>query len=343
MGALEAIERLPALAGPILYPCPRCRLEIDLSERSPGEMLSCLGCGSPFEVPGPETWTPRNPLDETLDDLLGTVVEGIRIDRVQAARAGTTIYRGYEIAYGRPVAVKRFDPSRLADPATLDRLRQEVRLALGLRHPDLVGILGLVARGNTQLLIMEFVEGTSLDALLEQAGPLPVPRALKIGAALARALAYLHERAIVHRDVKPGNVFLGLAGEIRLGDLELLERTDRLSASPKTAFLVGTPSFMAPELFRDPSAAGPASDVYSLGATLYQTLSGELPYYGHDLYDTAHQVLSRDPKPLASLRPDLPRGVVLLVECLMARRPQDRPRSPVAEIERLVEALHAPP
>ena len=320
----EALPEILAQVGPLVFPCPACRVAVEIGEHAPGESIRCPACASNFAVPAPEDWTPA-PRREATDrhGLLGTIADGIRFDRILFENEFTTVYRAWQVAADRPVAAKCLDAGAV-DAEALERLRQEVRLAIDLRHPNLVPILGLVSPRGLSVLVMDYVDGVAVEAILDAGNPMAPARAIAIARPVASALAHLHARGIVHRDVKPGNVFLARGGAVRLGDLDLLERFERLPSSPE--WLLGTPQYMSPEILLG-APPSPASDVYALGATLYHLLSGLPPYDGEAPVQVATDVLRAPPRPLGALCPHLPPSIARLVDQLLARRPEARPAS----------------
>ena len=239
-------------------------------------------------------------------------------------------------ATGQEVALKRLPLDGL-DAEALGRFQREARALEQLRHP---GIVGLVAWGLGEggpWLAMEHCPGGSLADRVRAGGPLEPAEAAGVGAAVAGALLHAHGAGLVHRDVKPENLLVDAAGAIKLADFGLARPIQSGGSLTATGALVGTPAYAAPELIQgDPRRAGPAADVYGLGATLYFLLSGQAPFRGLTVMALLEQVVRGAPARLAELRPGLdPRLERLVMSCL-EKDPAARP-----DARQLVAALRA--
>jgi serine/threonine protein kinase len=225
------------------------------------------------------------------------------------------------------VAIKR-----LTHPGTDPRLVQEAQAAIGLRHPGIVAThhLDLDAQGHP-FLVMELVEGESLKDRLQREGPLPVSEAVALTRRLCDALAHAHERGVVHRDLKPANVLVDRAGQPKIADFGLGKLLGASKGLTESGATLGTPGYMPPEQAGgDLERVGPASDVYSLGATLYALLTGRPPFRGNSPVNTLYAILKDPPSPPSALRSGVsPHLDDLVLRCL-AKRPQDRPASAAA-------------
>ncbi len=236
------------------------------------------------------------------------------------------VWLARDLELGEWVAVKVFH-SDLA-PTTRERLRREVRLGRTLHHPNLVRLFELIEADGRLAVVMEWVPGGSVGARLD-AGPLPVDEVVRIADETLAALEYLHAHGVVHRDVKPSNLLLDEAGRVRLADLGLARPLEDASDLTKTNTTVGTPAFMSPEQIRGETPR-PATDLYGLGITLFQLLTGGLPFAGKSQFEVATQHLAvpvRDPR---GLRPECPRWLARFVLRLLEKRPEDRWRDAAA-------------
>jgi tetratricopeptide (TPR) repeat protein len=221
------------------------------------------------------------------------------------------------------VAVKVMLPQGQDDPEELARFQVELR-ALGLlRHPGIVRVHDAGTDAGRPYLVMELLEGESLDARLRRKGALSPRRAAWVGAKLARALAHAHEHNVVHRDLKPANVFLTRDGEPVLVDFGLARV--RGGALTATGDLLGTPLYMAPEQATgDRSRIGPATDIYGLGAVLYRCLADRPPFSTESLNEVLEAIRFLEPKPLSRYCEDLPPGLEQVILRCMAKDPADR-------------------
>lgn len=256
------------------------------------------------------------------------------------------VYEARRLADGQPVAIKLFGPELQEDRELLSRFLREVTILTHTGAPHLVRFLASGYEDGLFYIATELLSGRSAAQVLKEEGPFPPQRALRLGAEVARALAGLHRLGILHRDVKPSNVMIGPDGRCTLIDLGLAMDVSQ-PALTSGSCVWGTGPYMAPEAVegvRD----DPASDLYSLGATLYHLLAGRTPYRGPP-YEVLRQLQERVPPPgLDRLRPGLPAEVLELIADLMRPGRAERPASASAvavRIERLLgqTAPEAPP
>jgi serine/threonine protein kinase len=191
-----------------------------------------------------------------------------------------TVYKGCDRTTGQIVAIKLVTQEVANNPVLVERFKQEYRTASGLIHPNIVRGLDFGFEGSNLYMVMEYVDGPSLGQRIDREKRLPEAEAVRIIVEVAEALELAHRHKIIHRDVKPDNILLASTGQAKLTDLGLAKnrQVDLDLTRPLTG--LGTPYFMAPEQFGDAKHADIRYDVYSLGATLYMALTGELPFYG---------------------------------------------------------------
>jgi len=206
----------------------------------------------------------------------------------------------------------------------LERFQTEARVIARLRHPHIVGIHEVGTCQGRSYLVMDYIEGGSLRDRLEE-GTLDPPEAAKITKVMAEALAYAHERSILHRDVKPGNILLSSEGPV-LTDFGLAKDVSCLEASPTLSGQpIGTPAYMAPEQARgDQEQIDRRTDVYALGATLYEMLSGAPPFTGGSVYDVLDRLTQEPPPRLRKVRPDAERDLETIILTCLAKDPARR-------------------
>jgi serine/threonine protein kinase/WD40 repeat protein len=247
----------------------------------------------------------------------------------------------------RVQALKLIRPSLLDSPQALQRFQREARAAARLSHPNVVLVFdgGVLEASGTPFLALEYVEGTDLHRLVGQSGPLPAGRACDYARQAALGLQHAHDKGLVHRDVKPGNLLLAASSPlssrlIKVGDFGLASvcgggggRSGPLTAE---GAVVGTPDYMAPEQALRAHAIDGRADVYSLGCTLAFLLTGRPPFPDGSAAQKllAHQ--QSEPPDLAQLRPDLPAELGSVVRRLLAKRPEDRYQSPAEAAAALV-------
>src|SRR4051794_7992967 len=237
------------------------------------------------------------------------------------------IYRGRDRDSGETVAVKIMPPHMAANPVLLKRFEQEFKAASRLDHPNIVRAIAYGDQGSSPYLVMEFVEGESLGQKLEREGALPEAEAIRIVAQVAQGLHRAHKQGMVHRDVKPDNVLIRTDGVAKLADLGLVKETETDLNLTKTGRGLGTPHFMAPEQFRNAKGADIRCDIYSLGATLYQMVTGELPFRSNGPLDAWMKKIQNDLVPPKQLVPALSDRVSWAVLRAMSPAPEQRPPS----------------
>lgn len=272
------------------------------------------------------------------DPLPGTILgERYRVGERLGEGATGRVYRGEHLETGRAVALKITFGEVAAKGQTRQRLRREARSASRLAHPGIVEIIDIHEQGALLVLVMGLVRGESLAARVERDGPLGVEAALPILRALAEALGHAHDHGILHRDLKPENVLVDERGAPRLVDFGLaLPLRSEQARLTEHGTLVGTPAFAAPEQLLS-SKVDERADLYGLGALAYFLFSGRPPFEGSPL-----QVVQRVASSSAPRLPDsIPDGPRELVDRLLSRRPEDRPRSAQALLDAL-DALESP-
>ena len=267
---------------------------------------------------------------------LGTILGG-RYQLVELLGQGgmATIYRAMDTGLGREVALKLLRPEYLRDPDFSSRFRQEAHSAASLSHPNVVTVYDYGEDPSGPFIVMEYVDGEDLATILRRNGALPPGQAARIGASVARALQAAHERGLVHRDVKPGNVLIGRDGRVKVVDFGIARAIAEAHVTlPGTT--LGSVHYFSPEQARGESATS-SSDIYSLGIVLYEMLTGVRPWIG----DTAASVaLARLTGPVpdpATVRPALPVDIAAVTRTALATAPEDR----FASAATLAEALES--
>jgi serine/threonine protein kinase len=248
-------------------------------------------------------------------DLLEKVAEG----------GMGAIYRGRHRDTGQVVAIKIMPAHMAANPVLLSRFEQEYNAAIRLDHPNIVRAIDFNNAGTAPYLVMEFVDGESLGAKIEREGRLPEAEAIRIIAQVAQGLHRAHKQGLVHRDVKPDNILLTLDGTAKLADLGLVKEAESDLNLTKTGRGLGTPHFMAPEQFRNAKGADARCDVYSLGATLYQMVTGELPFRSTGPLDAWMKKIQNDLTSPRQLVAELSERIDWAILRAMSADPDKRP------------------
>src|SRR5438552_2824026 len=296
-------------------------------------MRVCENCGEKIFSDAPKGLCPACVLETGLGSLANEIVAGIDDPRHPAdmrmdfgdyelleeiGRGGQgVVYRARQKSLNRTVALKVIGLGQWATQAHLKRFRLEAEAAASLDHPCIVPIYEIGERESSCYFSMKLVEGGQLDEVVRRE-PMPIRRAAEVIAKLARAVHYAHEHGILHRDIKPGNVLLDRNGEPHLTDFGLARLVETESTVTHTMEVLGTPSYMAPEQAQgDNAAVSNATDVYGLGAVLYQLLTGHPPFAGGTTYETIKLLLDTEPRLPRVLNPKINRDLsTICLKCL---------------------------
>jgi len=291
------------------------------------EAAYCISCGHRLAEP---THPPPRPIS-----ALPTVPTSFAAGRYQVRRflgegGKKRVYLAHDTRLDRDVAFSLIKTEGL-DAAGLARVRREAQ-AMGRLgdHPNVVTVYDIGEEAGQPYIVSQFMEGGSVEGLIGQASDhrLPIDQGLQIASEVCQALRHAHERGIIHRDVKPGNIWLTADGHAKLGDFGLAVALD-LSRMTQAGMMVGTVAYMPPEqaLGREPDAR---SDLYSLGAMLYEMVTGRPPFLGDDVVAIISQHINTAAVAPSWHNPEVPRALEALILRLLAKAPEDRPESAAA-------------
>lgn len=257
----------------------------------------------------------------------GTII-GDRYRLVELLGRGgmATVYKAFQETLNRFVAIKFLHPSLADDPLSQQRFRQEAQSVASLKHPNIVQIYDFAYEDDVYYIIMELVEGTTLETQLNQLGRsqqlLSLDVAIRTIRELGHALAYAHAQGIIHRDIKPGNVMVEDSGRVVLMDFGLARLLDAPHLTA-TGLAIGTPSYMAPEQIRG-QTIDRRIDIYALGVLFYQMVAGRLPFTGDSTYGMIYQHLNETPLSPQQIVPDVPHSVSQIILKTLAKDPNKR-------------------
>src|SRR5882762_10398857 len=234
------------------------------------------------------------------------------------------VYCAHQKSLNRTVALKLLGLGPWTTETHLKRFRREAEAAASLQHPGIVPIYEVGERDGQCYFSMKFVEGGQLDEVVRRE-PMPIRRAVELIVKVAGTVHYAHEHGILHRDIKPGNILLDAKGEPHLTDFGLARLVETESTVTRTLEVLGTPSYMAPEQARgDNAQLTSATDVYGLGAVLYQLLTGHPPFAGGTTYETIKLLLETDPRQPRQLNPKIDRDLSTICLKCLEKDPQRR-------------------
>ena len=244
------------------------------------------------------------------------------------------VFVAYDQTLERRVVVKVLAPELMAD-VNAERFRREILVIAGLQHPHIVPVLSAGEMGGRPYLVMPYVDGESLRARIARGGPMRIIDAVGVLRDVARALAYAHERGIVHRDIKPDNVLIH-AGSAVVADFGVAKALDVARRTPGLASQgtltaagasLGTPGYMAPEQIAADPNADYRVDIYAFGVTAYEALAGRTPFHGRAPHALLAAHLSEQPAPLSDVRPDIPVALAALVMRCLEKDADHRPQT----------------
>src|SRR5437016_8752125 len=315
--------------------CPKCGATV-FADSPRGLCSVCLfrtGLGSLNDEDGSAPEEPRVQMRFGDYDLLEEIGRG----------GQGVVYRARQKSLNRTVALKVIGLGQWSSTPHLRRFRHEAEAAASLEHPQIVPIYEIGERDGSCYFSMKFIEGGQLDAVLRRE-PMSIRRGAELLIKVARTVQFAHERGILHRDIKPGNILLDRHGEPHLTDFGLARLIEQESTVTNSFDVLGTPSYMAPE-----QAAGrtkeltAAADVYALGAVFYQMLTSQPPFAGGTTYETIRLVLETEPRSPRLGNPKV--NVDLATICLkcLEKDPQRRYSSALALAEDLERWLHHEP
>jgi serine/threonine-protein kinase len=231
------------------------------------------------------------------------------------------VYKAVDEVLGRTVAVKVLHPRYATDPNFVARFRQEAQAAANLSHPNIVNMYDWGREGETYYIVMEYVNGTDLKTLASQRGPLDPMKVAEYGAQVCAALSVAHGYDIIHRDIKPHNIVLTPDGTIKVMDFGIARAGN--TTMTQTGSVLGTAQYISPEQAQGKPLT-PASDLYSLGVTLYELVTGKLPFDAETPVATALAQVNEEPVPPRQVRPSLPPALEAVILRAMRKSPAER-------------------
>jgi serine/threonine protein kinase len=233
------------------------------------------------------------------------------------------VYRAYDRMLERQVALKVLHEQYTGDGDYVERFRREARSVAQLSHPNIVTVIDRGEQDDRQFIVFEYVDGENLKTLVEREGPLPERTAIELAQQVGRALGFAHSHGLVHRDVKPQNVLLNGDGCAKVTDFGIARSLDVHGGLTQTGTVMGTSDYISPEQARG-AHADAQSDIYSLGAVLYELLTGEVPFPGDNFVAVALRHINEPPPSVRERRPDVSPRLDAAVQRAMAKRPRDR-------------------
>lgn len=235
------------------------------------------------------------------------------------------VYRGRDTRLNRRIAVKVLHSHYASDPNFVQRFHHEAQAAANLRHPNVVDVYDVGQDGDIHYIVMEYVDGSDLKSILVKNGPLPIEQAVAIAEAVAQGLSAAHRIGLVHRDIKPQNIIVGPNNQVKITDFGIAKSAFS-TAMTETGVTFGTADYLSPEQAKGQQAT-PQSDIYSLGVTLFEMLTGRLPFVGDSSIAVAMQHVTEEPPLPRMYNPRIPPALESLVLRALSKDPNARPAS----------------
>jgi formylglycine-generating enzyme required for sulfatase activity len=298
----------------MLFPfhCPSCQGRLEADASSSGSQAACPQCGQLVAIPASQVGE-------------GVTLAGFRLGRRLGKGGMGEVFLARQLSVDREVAVKILPPGFAENRNAVERFLREGKLAARLDHANIATVYKAGEDNGNYYLAMAYIEGESLDRRLEREGALPEKEALRIVRAAADALDYAWQAVgLLHRDIKPANLMVDARHRVFLMDLGLAKRLSEESGMTVSGAILGTPRYMSPEQAVGKSDLGVASDVYSLGATLYHLTTGVPPFDGDSMPRILHQHVYEPLPPPRERNPKLGEGCARLLETMLAKSPEER-------------------
>jgi serine/threonine protein kinase/tetratricopeptide (TPR) repeat protein len=304
-------------------------LQIKLERRyqTAGEILADLGFNSALQT---STVQSSVIASKSVFDVASNLTPGsqfgprYRIESLLGEGGMGKVYKAYDSDVGRMVALKLVKPELARNPASMERLKQELLLASQVSHKNILRIHDLGDVGGLKFISMAYVDGKDLHNLIAAEGKLPIDRAVAITRLLCLALEAAHNEGVVHRDLKPQNVLMDSNGQVFVSDFGLAKSLEGPSTMMTNASeVLGTPRYMSPEQAESKSADN-RSDLYALGLILYEMVTGDLPFGSDSIMQTMYQRVTQDPKSPQLLNPDVPDYLSQIILRCLKRDPSQR-------------------
>ncbi len=254
--------------------------------------------------------------------MIGKIIHNYRIESLLGQGGMGVVYKGIDLNLQRPVAVKVLHPHLVKDSIFYDRFKNEAVLLAKLNHPNITTLYNYFSADDQSFMVMEYVEGVTLEDHLREEGRLPLETAVSVMIAATDGLQHAHQKGILHRDIKPANIMISPTGVVKLMDFGIAKMKGTTSLT-KAGNVIGTLEYMAPELLSG-EAQSEQSELYAMGVIMYEMLTGKLPYQGNTEAALIHNILHQKPVPLRKVAPENPKELERVLNQLLEKKPNRR-------------------
>jgi serine/threonine-protein kinase len=274
---------------------------------------------------------------ENTGGVVGRVLNG-RYQLISVVGGGgmAQVYKSRDNILGRIVAIKVLREQYSTDAQFVARFRREAQAAANLAHPNIVNVYDVGQDGDTHYIVMEYINGESLKSYINRSSPLPIGKAVSVAAQILAGLEYAHRSGLIHRDIKPQNVLITPDGAVKVTDFGIAKSVSDLGLT-EAGLALGTAHYFSPEQAKGERVV-PQSDIYAVGVTLYEMLTGRLPFESENVIGLAYKHISEEPPSARNLNPSVPPRLDAIILKSMAKDPQQRFGS-AAEMEKALRAI----
>ncbi len=307
-----------------------------MSSGAAGSMMECLKCHTPLpngskfcyacgaDVTGGGTMGASAGGTEALMQRLQRLVEGkYKVERMLGKGGMGAVFLAHDLTLERQVAIKVLPPDISMDEHIVKRFQQEAKTSAKLDHTNIIPIYRVESEGGLNYFVMKYIEGTSLEDVLDQKQPLTIDYIQRVLWEAACALGHAHQRGVVHRDVKPANIMFDHDGRVMLTDFGISKALQAATGFTGTGMIIGTPHYMAPEQAKGGTVDGRA-DEYSLGVVAYRMLTGELPYTGDSVHTILYKHIFEEVPSAGAKRSDAPPFLTAAISRSLSKEPDQR-------------------
>ena len=297
--------------------CPSCRTEV------PSHARYCLSCGSQVSDPSLAGVLANAPDPHPLLALLRTeLAPEYEIERELGRGGMAVVFLAREVELHRAVAIKVLPPEMALAPNVAERFKREARMAASLDHPNIIPVYRVGQAGGVHYMVQKYIEGRSLEAILNSQGALPISVTLMVLRCVTSALAFAHSRGIIHRDIKGANILIDTDGRILVSDFGIARAVEDVALTASGA-VVGTPAFMSPEQCSG-QTLGPPCDQYSLGIVTFQMVTGTVPFMSPTLPGIMQHHFFTPVPDITQIREGVPAELTEIIRRSLAKKPADR-------------------